>query len=193
MANRHRHKKLRAEVRTRMAKTGESYQTARERILARSTHTAVDLVPFQFFGVPMTLATAEGNALHSVAVLRHAPRSARIVPAPARDVAPAAGGELSAGAPLGDVSDTARWVAYFRALESARPDALFRDPLARRLAGDRGRAIAETLPIGPLSWSLAVRTRVFDELILDAVHGGVRVVLNLAAGLDARPYRLPPP
>jgi methyltransferase (TIGR00027 family) len=97
---------------------------------------------------------------------------------------------LSAEAPLGDVSDTARWVAYFRALESERPDALFRDPLARRLAGERGRAIAETLPVGPLSWSLAVRTRVFDELIQDAVHGGVRVVLNLAAGLDARPYRL---
>jgi methyltransferase (TIGR00027 family) len=58
------------------------------------------------------------------------------------------------------------------------------------LAGDRGRAIVETLPKGPLSWSLAVRTRVFDDLILDAVQGGVRLVLNLAAGLDARPYRL---
>jgi O-methyltransferase involved in polyketide biosynthesis len=45
------------------------------------------------------------------------------------------------------------------------------------------------LPNGPLSWSLAVRTKVFDELILDAVHGGVRVVLNLAAGLDARRSR----
>jgi len=97
---------------------------------------------------------------------------------------------LSAGAPLGDVSDTARWVAYFRALESERPDALFRDPFARKLAGERGRAIAETLPKGPLSWSIAVRTRVFDELILDAVRDGARIVLNLAAGLDARPYRL---
>jgi methyltransferase (TIGR00027 family) len=97
---------------------------------------------------------------------------------------------LSAEAPLGDVSDTARWVAYLRALESERPHALFRDPLARRLAGERGRAIAETLPVGPLAWSLAVRTRVFDEWIQDAVDGGVRVVLNLAAGLDARPYRL---
>ncbi len=77
MANRHSHKKLRAEVRARMATTGESYQTARKRVLARSRHTAVDLVPFRFFGVPMTLATAEGSVLHSVAVLRHAPRSAR--------------------------------------------------------------------------------------------------------------------
>ncbi len=97
---------------------------------------------------------------------------------------------MSAGALLGDVSDTARWVAYFRALESERSDALFRDPFARRLAGERGRSIAEGLAKGPLSWSVAVRTRVFDELILDAVHHGARVVLNLAAGLDARPYRL---
>jgi methyltransferase (TIGR00027 family) len=97
---------------------------------------------------------------------------------------------LSAQALLGDVSDTARWVAYFRALESERPDALFRDPFARRLAGERGRSIVEGLPKGPLSWSLAVRTRVFDELILQAVRDGTRVVLNLAAGLDTRPYRL---
>jgi methyltransferase (TIGR00027 family) len=105
----------------------------------------------------------------------------------------AAGAELIAATPLGDVSDTARWVAFFRALESERPDALFRDPFARRLAGDRGRAIAESLPSGPLSWSLAVRTRVFDELILDAVGDGARVVVNLGAGLDTRPYRLPLP
>jgi methyltransferase (TIGR00027 family) len=94
-------------------------------------------------------------------------------------------------APLGHVSDTARWVAWFRAIESEREDALFRDPFARRLAGERGRAIAESLPKGPLSWSLAVRTRVFDEMIIEAIEGGVRLVLNLAAGLDTRPYRLP--
>ncbi len=93
--------------------------------------------------------------------------------------------------PLADVSDTARWVAYFRATESERTDALFRDPFARRLAGERGRAIAEGLPKGPLAWSLTVRTRVFDELILSAVRtGDVRTVVNLAAGLDTRPYRL---
>jgi methyltransferase (TIGR00027 family) len=97
---------------------------------------------------------------------------------------------LSAEALLGGVSDTARWVAFFRALESERPDALFRDPLARQLAGERGRAIAEGLPKGPLSWSVAVGTRVFDELILGAVRDGARIVLNLGAGLDTRPYRL---
>lgn len=97
---------------------------------------------------------------------------------------------MSSGALLGDVSDTARWVAYLRALESERADALFRDRFARRLAGERGRSIVEGLPKGPLSWSLAVRTRVFDELILSALARGTRVVINLAAGLDTRPYRL---
>ncbi len=37
-----------------------------------------------------------------------------------------------------NISDTAQWVAWYRALESERPDAWFRDPLARRLAGVRG-------------------------------------------------------
>ena len=93
-----------------------------------------------------------------------------------------------------DVADTARWVAYFRAVESERPDALFNDRHARVLAGERGRKIAERLPKGPLSWSIAVRTKVFDELILEAIElRGVRTVLNLAAGLDTRPYRLPLP
>lgn len=93
--------------------------------------------------------------------------------------------------PIDDVSDTARWVAYFRALESERADALFHDTHARALAGERGRLMAERLPKGPLAWSLAIRTKVFDELILDAIRTrGVRTVLSLAAGLDARPYRL---
>jgi methyltransferase (TIGR00027 family) len=95
---------------------------------------------------------------------------------------------------IDDVSDTARWVAYFRGLESARPDHLFHDRFALRLAGDRGRAIAESMPKGPLAWSLAVRTRVFDDIIGETVQrDSIDTVLNLAAGLDARPYRLPLP
>lgn len=90
-----------------------------------------------------------------------------------------------------DVTDTAAWVAYFRALESERPDALFHDPYARQLAGDRGRELAERLPRGPLGWSLSVRTRVFDELICENTRGAEGcTVLNLAAGWDTRPYRL---
>lgn len=93
------------------------------------------------------------------------------------------------------VSDTARWVAMYRALESERPDALFRDPWARKLAGPEGEAILREMPRGlSLSWPLVVRTQVIDEIVLKAVErDGVDTILNLAAGLDVRPYRLPLP
>jgi len=94
--------------------------------------------------------------------------------------------------PIRNVSDTALWVATYRAQESERPDALFNDPYARRLAGERGPAIVAALPDGAqTSWPLVVRTRVMDDILLRIVReGGVGTVLNLAAGLDARPYRL---
>jgi methyltransferase (TIGR00027 family) len=94
-----------------------------------------------------------------------------------------------------NVSDTARWVAFYRAMESDRPDALFRDPWARKLAGERGAAIVRHVPRAEaMAWALIVRTSVFDELILQAVkRDGADVVLNLAAGFDTRPYRLPLP
>lgn len=89
------------------------------------------------------------------------------------------------------VSDTARWVAFHRALESARKDALFRDPYAGRLAGKKGEQIARAMRWGRSPWSTAVRTAVLDELLLQSIRrGGAAVVLNLGAGLDARPYRL---
>ncbi|RJO78310.1 SAM-dependent methyltransferase [Nocardia panacis] len=90
-----------------------------------------------------------------------------------------------------DVSDTARWVAAYRAQESARPDALFRDPLADKLAGEQGRAMAaaaeRTLSGG---WPIVVRTKLIDDLIRDCLAQGCDRVLNLAAGFDTRPYRL---
>ena len=90
------------------------------------------------------------------------------------------------------ISDTARWVAMYRAMETDRPDAHFRDPLARTLAGERGAAILRGMPDGEsTAWPMIVRTAVFDEMILKAIRErGVKVVVNLAAGLDARPYRL---
>lgn len=45
-----------------------------------------------------------------------------------------------------NISDTARWVAFYRARESERADALFRDPFGRRLAGARGEEIAAAMP-----------------------------------------------
>jgi methyltransferase (TIGR00027 family) len=99
--------------------------------------------------------------------------------------------DKSASAVVGDVSDTARWVAYYRALESERPDALFHDPLARRLAGERGQMMAERMAKVALPWAIAVRTRVYDELLLEAlIRDRATVVVDMAAGMDARPYRL---
>lgn len=94
-----------------------------------------------------------------------------------------------------DVSDTARWVAVYRARETDRPDAVFKDPFARALAGERGEQIAKALPFGEQNaWSFIARTHLFDRIVEKAVNEGVDLVINLAAGLDARPYRmtLPP-
>jgi methyltransferase (TIGR00027 family) len=88
-----------------------------------------------------------------------------------------------------NVSDTARWVASYRAEESARPDALFRDPLADKLAGDRGRAIAKRASRHS-RWALVTRTQVIDECVRAVLKDGCDCVLNLAAGFDTRPYRL---
>jgi methyltransferase (TIGR00027 family) len=90
-----------------------------------------------------------------------------------------------------NVSDTARWAAYFRAQETARPDALFRDPFADRLCGQHGVDIANTLPDGNKhAWAWVTRTYLFDYFINQELQQGVDLVLNLAAGLDARPYRM---
>lgn len=90
------------------------------------------------------------------------------------------------------VSDTALWVATYRAMESERPDALFRDPYARRLAGERGRELLESVPWARQSaWAMIVRTAVMDELLQQAIErDGVTRIVNLAAGLDARPWRV---
>lgn len=89
------------------------------------------------------------------------------------------------------VSDTARWTALHRATESARPDALFSDPLAERLAGEHGRAIVANVPRSTRNgWWLVARTKIIDDAIAEAIGAGCDRVLNLAAGLDTRPYRL---
>jgi methyltransferase (TIGR00027 family) len=95
---------------------------------------------------------------------------------------------------LRSVSDTALLVAYHRAMETARPDAHFRDPVAVRLSEGRGEEIARTLPRGrAMAWTTIVRTVLLDDIVTRLVAGGVDGVVNLAAGLDARPYRLPLP
>jgi methyltransferase (TIGR00027 family) len=89
------------------------------------------------------------------------------------------------------VSDTALWVAIYRAQESEQADAQFHDPYARRMAGKRGEEIVRSLPHGQsMAWSMIVRTAVMDEVILRCIARGARTVLNLGAGLDTRPFRL---
>jgi methyltransferase (TIGR00027 family) len=98
---------------------------------------------------------------------------------------------MNAETPIRNVSDTALWVAIYRAIESERPDALFRDPYARRLGGARGEAIVNAMPNGrSMAWPLIVRVAVMDDIVRRCIADGVKTVLNLAAGLDARPYRL---
>src|SRR5882724_11828217 len=93
--------------------------------------------------------------------------------------------------PIKDVSDTAFWIAYHRRLESERSDALFHDPFAAKLAGEHGRKISEAMPTSRVvAWTVALRTRIIDEFLEFAINAGVDTVLNLGAGLDARPYRM---
>jgi methyltransferase (TIGR00027 family) len=93
-----------------------------------------------------------------------------------------------------NISDTALWAAAFRARETERTDALFRDPLAARLAGARGFEIAAALSTESQSLSWVTRTFLFDRFISQEIARGVDMVVNLGAGLDTRPYRmkLPP-
>jgi len=79
----------------------------------------------------------------------------------------------------------------YRAIEAERPDALFRDRYARRLAGDRGAQILGSVPKAwSFAWSMIVRTAVMNEIILRLAEQGTRTIINLAAGLDARAYWL---
>lgn len=102
---------------------------------------------------------------------------------------------MSETTPIRHISDTALWVAVYRAQESERADAVFRDPWAGKLAGDRGIQIAAALPFARRhSWSYTARTWLVDRIVEQSLLQGTDMVVNLAAGLDARPYRmeLPP-
>ncbi len=83
-------------------------------------------------------------------------------------------------------------VAACRALETERPDGLVRDPFARRLAGERGMAIARASPIPEwMCFGVGLRARFMDELLTELLASGqIQTVVNLGAGLDTRPWRL---
>src|SRR5215467_2122353 len=82
-----------------------------------------------------------------------------------------------------NISDTALWVAVYRARETDRPDAVFRDPFARRLAEERGEEIARSMAFGERhAWSYTARTWRSDQIVAQQVEQGTDMVVNLAAG-----------
>ena len=90
------------------------------------------------------------------------------------------------------VAGTALLVAAIRARETRREDPLFVDPFADKLGGDAGREFLEAAlqASGEQSTSqIVVRTRFWDEALLRAART-VRQVVIVAAGMDARAYRL---
>ena len=89
------------------------------------------------------------------------------------------------------ISDTAFWVGIFRAQESNRKDALFKDPFAALLTAEKGQDIVDHVSGSRyVSWTVVIRTRVIDEMIYSLLLEGVDTIINLGAGLDTRPYRL---
>jgi methyltransferase (TIGR00027 family) len=106
--------------------------------------------------------------------------------------------------PLPGLGLTAILVTGARADETTRPDRLFEDQLASAFvaaASAASPAIAEALTRGapdPAANearhnSVALRTRIYDDYLIEAARSGCRQVVLLAAGLDARAYRLPWP
>ncbi|WP_297626771.1 SAM-dependent methyltransferase [Nocardia sp.] len=104
------------------------------------------------------------------------------------------------------VGSTALFVAAARALAGRAPDAPARDPLAEifvRAAGEEWVDLVEgRTPDHPLltrefgiqfQQHQIARTRYFDDFVNSAAADGIRQVVILAAGLDARAYRLPWP
>jgi methyltransferase (TIGR00027 family) len=105
------------------------------------------------------------------------------------------------GAPAG-VGRTALGAAMVRATESRRADRLFRDPFAAAFLA-AAPTVRDHAARGAVAWvsglsaagagfwaQVALRTRFFDDHLLDAAARGVRQVVLLAAGLDCRAYRL---
>jgi methyltransferase (TIGR00027 family) len=93
---------------------------------------------------------------------------------------------------------TARWVAAARALETECEEPLYRDPLARDLAGPAGFALMNAMRAAlglvdsarPESY-LTIRTKYLDDALLEAVvRDRLTQVVILAAGMDARAFRL---
>ncbi|WP_415394735.1 class I SAM-dependent methyltransferase [Rhodococcus globerulus] len=102
---------------------------------------------------------------------------------------------------VSSVGLTALGVAAFRAIESRRPHALIEDSYAPWFVEAAGEphftalldnpSSLEDLPLsGFMGIGMGIRSKFFDEFFLDAARSGVAQSVILAAGLDARAYRL---
>jgi methyltransferase (TIGR00027 family) len=93
---------------------------------------------------------------------------------------------------MNPIGNTAYWTAAIRAYETERSDRLFEDPLARALAGEEGLGLLG--PAGPqiadVGAYVAIRTKFFDDFLMRASSEGLRQVVIVAAGMDARAFRL---
>jgi O-methyltransferase involved in polyketide biosynthesis len=81
-----------------------------------------------------------------------------------------------------NISDTALLATVYRARETERQEALFRDPFARRLAGKRGDQIADSIPFSNRNaWAWVTRTYMFDQFIAEQCQQGVAIEALVAA------------
>jgi methyltransferase (TIGR00027 family) len=93
-------------------------------------------------------------------------------------------------------SDTAYAIATVRALEGDRApeQRLFDDPYAR-IFRDAGAHAAEAtrrfIELPNMSEGVRLRTRFLDDLVRDALGAGLRQIVIMGAGFDARSLRLP--
>jgi methyltransferase (TIGR00027 family) len=94
------------------------------------------------------------------------------------------------------VGRTALGMAHVRAEESRRPDRLFDDPYAQAFADAAPGALpaggrpAPGDPMAEVMHSAVIRTRYYDDFLLDAGERGCRQVVLAGAGLDTRAFRL---
>jgi methyltransferase (TIGR00027 family) len=106
---------------------------------------------------------------------------------------------IVAMSPLPAVSRTAVGVARVRAGETARPQPLFSDPYAAAFvaaaADDNPSPETAALTEDQRRWRAGIvfhvtmRTRFFDDYLLQAVGDGCQQVVLLGAGLDTRAFR----
>src|SRR5487761_575973 len=83
------------------------------------------------------------------------------------------------------ISDTARWVAYFRARETERADALFGIPMHSLWPGNAAVRLRTLYPTETSANGYGWPAPTFDSVCVVRDTGRADVVLNLVAGLDA--------